>query len=43
MGIQFKWDPSRPDPTLGVQIQREGKGPTCEYLYFMPRYRYRGI
>ena len=26
-----------PDPTLGVQIQREGKGPTCEYL-LVPAY-----
>ena len=25
-----------PLPTLGVQIQREGKGPTCEYLDLMP-------
>ena len=33
MGIQVG-----PLPSLGVQ-----EGPTCEYLNFMPRYRYRGI
>ena len=30
----IKWDPSPPDPR-----GHKGKWPTCEYLYFMPRYR----